>query len=129
MIELAQEQLIPIRDVPRHVPARPNGKKVHISACYRWVSRGVKGVRLDAIRIGGTTYTSLEALQRFADQLSTPLTPGTADAKPPLAREKQIDRVARALEELLKPSRGQVDAGPASVRKSVERESAQGELS
>ena len=90
-----------------------------MSACYRWVSRGVRGVRLDAIRIGGTLYTSLEALQRFADQLSTALVSGAAEPKPPLTREKEIERAARALEQSLKTPRGQVDAGPASVRASA----------
>ncbi|MBS0189087.1 MAG: hypothetical protein JSS51_13555 [Planctomycetes bacterium] len=36
------------------------------------VTKGVSGVVLEAVRIGGTTYTSLEALQRFADRLSQP---------------------------------------------------------
>lgn len=70
MIQIRQETLIPLREAPRHLPCRPSGKRVHISACYRWVSTGVRGVRLDSLKLGGTTYTSLEALQRFANALT-----------------------------------------------------------
>ena len=70
MIDISQETLLPIREVPRHLPPRPNGKRVHISAVYRWTQRGIRGAVLEAIRIGGSTYTSTEALQRFAERLS-----------------------------------------------------------
>jgi Protein of unknown function (DUF1580) len=72
MIHISHETLIPLREAPRHLPCRPDGKRVHISAFYRWVSVGVRGVRLESLKVGGTTYTSLEALQRFAVQLSRP---------------------------------------------------------
>lgn len=70
MIDLATEHLISLRDVPRYLPPRPNGKRVHISAVYRWVQKGSRNSRLEAIRIGGTTYSSLEALQRWADAIT-----------------------------------------------------------
>ncbi|MBA5868341.1 MAG: DUF1580 domain-containing protein [Nitrospira sp. CR1.3] len=70
MIDFSKEHLIPLRDVPRHLPPRPHGGRLHVSACYRWVLRGLRGVVLESIRIGGATYTSIEALQRFGDALS-----------------------------------------------------------
>src|SRR5512140_3760075 len=70
MIELATESLIPLRQVPELLPRRPNGKKVHISAVYRWTTHGIRGGVLESIPIGGTTYTSTEALQRFAELLA-----------------------------------------------------------
>ena len=66
MIDISAETLIPLREAPRRLPPRPNGKRVHISACYRWISRGVRGVHLESIKVGGSTYTSLEALQQPA---------------------------------------------------------------
>jgi hypothetical protein len=66
MIDLNKEQLIRLSEVPKILPKRQDGKRVHISAIYRWAQRGVKGVRLETLKIGGTTYTSREALQRFA---------------------------------------------------------------
>ncbi|MCK6484476.1 MAG: DUF1580 domain-containing protein [Phycisphaerae bacterium] len=70
MIDTATENLVALRDVPRCLPPRPTGKRLHISAVYRWTLRGVRGVRLETVKIGGTTYTSREAIQRFSERLS-----------------------------------------------------------
>jgi len=70
MISVREETLIALRDAPKHLPPRANGKRLHVSAVYRWIAKGVAGVVLEAVRIGGTTYTSLEALQRFAERLT-----------------------------------------------------------
>jgi hypothetical protein len=102
MVDIAQETLIPLREVPRRLPPRPNGKRVHISACYRWIQRGVRGVKLEAIRIGGTTYTSVEALQRFADHLGAPGASQTTRAPTPTrTRQKQIDQASKRLRDTL----------------------------
>lgn len=70
MIDTASETLIPLREVPRLLPYRANGKTLHISAVYRWTLRGIRGVRLETVKVGGTTYTSREAIQRFSERLS-----------------------------------------------------------
>ncbi len=101
MIDLANEQLIPLREAPKWIPARPSGKRVHISACYRWSSRGVRGVVLDTIKVGGSTYTSIEALQRFADELSSTRTNGKPRFRRTLSRTRQLDRATSKLETLL----------------------------
>lgn len=98
MISIADERLIPLRDAPKHLPLRPNGKKLHISVFYRWIKRGVKGILLESIRIGGTTYTSLEALQRFAGSLTNGI--GQSSKEPQLSstfamRQKQISRATQ----------------------------------
>ncbi len=71
VIDVIHENLIPLREAPKRIPPRPSGKRIHISACYRWASRGVGGVVLETVKIGGTRYTSDEALQRFADALGS----------------------------------------------------------
>ncbi len=81
MIDLERETLIPLRDVPKRLPPRPNGRRLHISAVYRWVQRGVRAVVLETVRVGGTTYTSVEALQRFAEAQTRAPT-GAVTAKP-----------------------------------------------
>ena len=100
MIELCSETLIPIREAPRHLPKRPTGKRIHISACYRWISRGVQGVRLEAIKIGGSTYTSTEALQRFAGRLSARMSSDQPLEDLP-ARRREIDLATKQLRSLL----------------------------
>ena len=103
MIEVATEQLVHVRAVPRILPRQPNGKRVHISAVYRWMSRGVRGVRLEFVMVGGRRYTSVEALQRFAERLT-----GSASAQPvrevtPRRRKREIERAAQRLDEILGP--------------------------
>ncbi|NUP96415.1 MAG: DUF1580 domain-containing protein [Planctomycetaceae bacterium] len=34
----------------------------------RWALHGVRGVRLETVRIGGSVYTSREALSRFIER-------------------------------------------------------------
>jgi hypothetical protein len=101
MINSAEENLIAIRDVPRRLPPRPNGKLLHISAVYRWTLRGLKGVRLETVRIGGTTYTSREALQRFSERL-TRVEPALEVVNPvSRARQQQIYRAMVTVTESL----------------------------
>jgi hypothetical protein len=103
VIDIGNEQLVPLHEVPRLLPTRGNGKRIHISAVYRWAQRGVRGTRLEVIRVGGTTYTSREALQRFAAQPTEPF----QAAKPKTAgRERQIDSALQRLDGFLYGSRG-----------------------
>jgi hypothetical protein len=63
------------------------------------MSRGVRGVRLEGVKVGGTTYTSVEALQRFAERLSAhPLADGVAGT---MGDSKRLAEVARRVERLL----------------------------
>lgn len=102
MIDLATETLIPIRELPKHLPRRPNGKKIHVSAAYRWIAKGIHKVKLDSIRIGGTTYVSLESLQRFADALSaSPSTPAGPIARLSRTRQAQAKLAAEQVSQRL----------------------------
>ena len=101
MIDTAVENLIPLRDVPRLLPPRPNGKRLHISSVYRWTLRGVKGVRLETVKIGGTAYTSREAIQRFSERLT-----GADAAQQPVnpvsrARQRQLEQANAAVTKAL----------------------------
>ena len=103
MIDLAEEQLPPLRNVPSRLPARSAGQRIHASTIYRWIQRGVRGVRLEAIRIGGTTYTSLEALQRFADRQKFPASQVPDPVNPvSRSRQKEMDAASRAADAILK---------------------------
>ena len=91
MIDIHQERIIPLSAVPRHLPKRTSGKKIHISAVYRWTSRGVRGIVLESIKIGGCTYTSLEALQRFSEHLTSKQPRIQSVHSVPISRKRQID--------------------------------------
>jgi len=88
MIDMSCETLVPLSQVPKLLPPRSNGKRLHISAVYRWAQRGVRGVKLESIRIGGTTYTSREALQRFAEGNHTPSQAVRTPASPTRRRRR-----------------------------------------
>jgi len=63
-IDLHTEQVIPLKEVPHHLPKR-KGKRTHYQTVYRWATKGSNGKILASVKVGGIRYTSLEALQTF----------------------------------------------------------------
>ena len=64
MIDIQSETLLRLRKVPDW--AEKNlGQRVHISTVHRWRLRGVRGVKLETVLIGGSRCTSEEALYRL----------------------------------------------------------------
>lgn len=63
---LQRESLVDISTARRSlVPRKRNGKPPAPSTIWRWIHSGLHGVRLEVVYIGGTPYTSAEALYRF----------------------------------------------------------------
>lgn len=95
MIDISTETVLSFTEAAARLPRRRRGKKPHIATLYRWAERGLKGVHLETIQVGGTCCTSLEALQRFFDGLTKP----RSDAPPPpqfsRTRLKQIEQAER----------------------------------
>lgn len=69
-IDISAETLISPTDYLKLRPAGRNGKPMHIATFYRHVLRGIRGIRLEHVRLGGQIYTSSEAVQRFAERLT-----------------------------------------------------------
>lgn len=59
------EGLVPIRDVPRWVHRCTVNRRVPLSTVYRWMNRGVQGVRLRAIRRAGQVCITVDDLEDF----------------------------------------------------------------
>ena len=92
MIDIANETIVPIAEAPQHIPGRPS-----LATVWRWVLNGTRAGKLESCRIGGRRFTSLESIQRFAQQ-STAL----ADAAPVRTsrqRERAIEQAERELEQ------------------------------
>ena len=71
MIDIEREHLLTPAEAARRLPRSRRGRAVHKSTIFRWISRGLRGeIRLEAVKVGGQTFTSVEALQRFADRLT-----------------------------------------------------------
>lgn len=85
MIDRQTEKLITIPAAARSVP--PAG--VHVATVWRWALYGLRdGRKLETLRVGGRTYTSAEALERFLRLDGEPATaPKKASRK---QRERQI---------------------------------------
>ena len=94
-IDVQYENVIPIKDAPKHTPGRP-----HIATVNRWHIRGARGVRLETILVGGKRFTSIEAIQRFIDA-TTAAADGVATVEPPpsAAQQRKLDRLDRELAE------------------------------
>ncbi len=98
MIDIGSERLVTPSDAARLRPPGRSGRPTHVSTIYRWIRRGHRGVKLEAVRIGGCLYTSSEALQRFAERLtldefpSPPPSPRTTTAVV-RARTERAERV------------------------------------
>jgi hypothetical protein len=88
------EQTIPFAEAARRLPRLRAGRPVSPATLWRWASRGLRGVRLETVRVGGTTCTSVEALRRFFARL------GGGEAAPAAAPTARADRAAKELESL-----------------------------
>jgi len=69
-------------------------RNVSSTTAWRWVYKGIGGRKLEVVRLGNKTYTSLEALQRFALQQGGADAP---EARTPSQRQKAIERAEREL--------------------------------
>ena len=65
MIDVSCESVIPFGCSSEYLPGRP-----HLATLHRWRVRGIRGVRLETLLIGGRRFTSLEALRRFTSAVT-----------------------------------------------------------
>ena len=95
MFDPTQERPIPLSQVPKlkWLPNRP-----HVATIFRWVQRGIRGYRLEVLRVGGTLCTSearlLAFFERITNMSNSPVTTVTTSA----ARRRDADRVDRELD-------------------------------
>jgi hypothetical protein len=105
MIDLKTESTLSLAQAARIVPPTRLDKPVHVSTIVRWILHGVRGVRLEAVRIGGRWITSHEALERFTAALTANHTSSSPQpSNPPrptsAARQRKQERVDRELSAL-----------------------------
>jgi len=66
-IDTISETLLTLPSATMCVPGKST---VSVATMQRWRKRGVRGVVLETILIGGSRYTSLQAISRFIDALN-----------------------------------------------------------
>jgi hypothetical protein len=67
MDDLFRDELLTLAAAASLLPTRP-----HVSTLWRWCRRGVKGVRLQTVIVGGRRYTKASFLSDFVAQLTDP---------------------------------------------------------
>ena len=75
MIDLTSDELFTMKAVAKMLPSGRAGKRVHFATVWRWAEHGLRGVKLETVRIGNTRYTTREALNAFVEHLSCPDAP------------------------------------------------------
>jgi hypothetical protein len=69
MIDATTSVLIPLSSVRKYC-LRTRDRPIHPATLHRWRLHGVRGVKLDAVKLGGRWYTTEQAVQRFVAVLS-----------------------------------------------------------
>jgi Protein of unknown function (DUF1580) len=92
-IDPLNEDTFPFAEAARRLPRLRGNRPVNPATIWRWASHGLRGVRLETVRIGGTICTSSEALRRFFAALA-------GDRPAPIAHVKSAsaDRTASQLD-------------------------------
>jgi len=68
MIDIEKETVFPLSHARKVVPV--GGKELHVSTMWRWCSRGLRGVKLEHVRVGHRICTSTQAISRFVNALA-----------------------------------------------------------
>lgn len=97
------QEYMSLAEVVDRLPRSTRGKKQHISTVFRWCTSGVRGVRLEHIRLGKRIMITPEALERFgqavADAALTPQESPRPKATRTAAQRAKALEAARAVVE------------------------------
>jgi Protein of unknown function (DUF1580) len=97
VIDTTLEQPLPVAVLAREVTNREGRRGVNVSTFWRWMLRGVKGVRLESIMVGGIRMSSREALARFFIATTAAANGESAPAVTTIQRQRQIEQAEREL--------------------------------
>ena len=60
---------IPLKELPKFLQSRFK-KRVAYGTCFRWVRRGISGVKLRSVYFAGAHYVTSEAVDEFLAQVT-----------------------------------------------------------
>jgi hypothetical protein len=90
MSDLLREQVISLSKAAKLLPHIRNNKPLAPSTLWRWANVGLRGVRLETVKCGGSTVTSVEALERFHAAINSAPTPIVAPTIDHEAIEREL---------------------------------------
>ncbi len=76
-----------------YIPGRP-----HIATIWRWIAKGVRGIKLEVVRVGGRTMVTPEAIETFLSRLNA--TDSPTPQFTPSQRQRMSEAARRELEKL-----------------------------
>lgn len=80
---------ITLQEAAQFVAETTGARRPHINTVLRWARKGVRGVKLDAVRVGRTFWTTRHAVAAFLAKLnSTPETASSVVAAEVLQRQR-----------------------------------------
>ena len=96
---MEEQKLIPLAEAARLMPCGPTSNTI-----WRWCRRGIRGIRLEYLRLGHRVVTSEAAIGRFAQRLAEADTPPMSAAptqppkkRTPRRRERDIQKAEATL--------------------------------
>jgi hypothetical protein len=99
MIDTMTEDIVLPKLATGLFPRRPNGKKIHVSAIYRYMKHGCRGVILESVRAPGLA-TSRQAIARFIQALSAGGRPDGPTIRFRAVRERSYREAEQELDDL-----------------------------
>jgi len=97
VIDPKTEELLTLNQARGLPELRKNGQRPDLATLYRWSGKGVRGVRLASVQVGGSRCTSRQAVATFLERLTEQSTAGPQEPEVPAA-----DDAARAEDELMR---------------------------
>ena len=100
MIDMEREQLASFAEAARRVPSSRVGRQLHPNTIWRWAKRGLKAnngqrVHLETTRLGGSNFTSIEALGRFFAALDRSSEPQRTATRQMMAKARSQTAAAK----------------------------------
>lgn len=88
------EPLIPLREVPKlkWLPRRRGGARLAHATLYRWATKGVSGVFLPVLRVGGQPCVTASGLRQFFADVAA-----AQRGSPPVIQSRTPSRRAREI--------------------------------
>ena len=91
-----RESLLTLKEAANKFPGREPGTNLTYETMRQWIERGRKGVHLESITVGGTRYTSEEAIDRIIARLNE-RHPAPMSLRQQRARRRRLDGELREL--------------------------------
>jgi hypothetical protein len=94
---LKGEKLVTLKQATAYFPGR-SGDGASVASTWRWILKGLRGVKLESTKILGTRYTSVEAIDRFIAATSVDSGPQQEAPRTQRRRQRDIAAAARQLD-------------------------------